>query len=79
VAYEKRPNGSIVLHAAALARRRAEAHAAVLGVPAVLGASNYTDAEATYAQQVRDFIESHVRALAFFGPLCQESCRLPRL
>jgi transposase len=34
---------------------------------AVLGASNYTYAEATYTQQVRDFISSHVRAFAFFG------------
>jgi transposase len=34
---------------------------------AVLGASNYTYAEATYTQQVPDFIGSHVRALAFFG------------
>jgi transposase len=34
---------------------------------AVLGASNYTYAEATYTQQVPDFIGSHIRALAFFG------------
>ena len=34
---------------------------------AVLGASNYTYAEATYTQQVRDFIASHVRMFAFFG------------
>jgi transposase len=34
---------------------------------AVLGASNYTFAEATHTQQVPDFIASHVRALAFFG------------
>jgi transposase len=34
---------------------------------AVLGASNYTYAEATYTQQVRDFVGSHVRAFAFFG------------
>jgi transposase len=34
---------------------------------AVLGASNYTYAEATYTQQVRDFIASHVRAFAYFG------------
>lgn len=34
---------------------------------AVLGASNYTYAEATYTQQVRDFVASHVRAFAHFG------------
>jgi transposase len=33
---------------------------------AVLGASNYTYAEATSTQQVRDFVASHVRAFAFF-------------
>jgi transposase len=34
---------------------------------AVLGASNYTYAEATTTQQVPDWIASHQRALAFFG------------
>lgn len=34
---------------------------------AVLGASNYTYAEATYTQKVPDFVGSHVRAFAFFG------------
>jgi transposase len=34
---------------------------------AVLGASSYTYAEATYTQQVPDFIGSHVRAFEFFG------------
>jgi transposase len=34
---------------------------------AVLGASNYTYAEATLSQQVEDWIGSHVRALSFFG------------
>jgi len=34
---------------------------------AVLGASNYTYAEATWTQQLRDWIGSHVRAFAFFG------------
>jgi transposase len=34
---------------------------------AVLGASSYTYAEATYTQKVPDFIGSHVRAFAFFG------------
>lgn len=34
---------------------------------AVLGASNYTFAEATWSQQLRDWIGSHVRAFAFFG------------
>jgi transposase len=34
---------------------------------AVLGASNYTYAEATETQQVADFIGSHVRAYAYFG------------
>jgi transposase len=34
---------------------------------AVLGASNYTYAEATRTQQVPDFVGSHARAFAFFG------------
>lgn len=34
---------------------------------AVLGASNYTYAEATRTQRVEDWIASHVRALAFLG------------
>ncbi len=34
---------------------------------AVLGASNYTFAEATRTQQVQDFVGSHVRAFEFFG------------
>jgi transposase len=34
---------------------------------AVLGASNYTYAEATWTQQLRDWIGSHVRAFGYFG------------
>lgn len=34
---------------------------------AVLGASNYTFAEATHTQKVHDFVGSHVRAFEFFG------------
>lgn len=34
---------------------------------AVLGASNYTYAEATWSQRLPDWIGSHVRALAWFG------------
>ena len=34
---------------------------------AVLGASNYTYAEATWSQSVPDWIGAHVRALAFLG------------
>ena len=34
---------------------------------AVLGASNYTFAEATWSQGLSDWIGSHVRALEFFG------------
>ena len=34
---------------------------------AVLGASNYTYAEATRTQRGPDFIASHVRAFEFFG------------
>lgn len=34
---------------------------------AVLGASNYTFAEATWTQSLPDWIGSHVRAFAFFG------------
>jgi len=36
---------------------------------AVLGASNYTYAEATRSQQAPDFIASHTRAVEFFGGL----------
>ena len=41
-------------------------HAAQIFV-AVLGASNYTYAEATYSQALPDWIGSHVRAFQFFG------------
>lgn len=34
---------------------------------AVLGASNYTYAEATATQRVSDFIAAHIRAFAYFG------------
>ncbi|HAG59433.1 MAG TPA: IS21 family transposase [Arthrobacter bacterium] len=34
---------------------------------AVLGASNYTYAEATWSQDVADWVGAHVRALEFFG------------
>jgi transposase len=34
---------------------------------AVLGASNYTFAEATFTQQIPDWIQSHVHAFEFFG------------
>ncbi len=34
---------------------------------AVLGASNYTYAEATWSQSLPDWISSHVRAFSFFG------------
>lgn len=43
-----------------------EIHKAQIFV-AVLGASNYTFAEATSSQQVEDWIGSHVRAFSFFG------------
>jgi transposase len=38
---------------------------------AVLGASNYTYAEATFTQQLHDWIGSHVRAFTFFVSLRQ--------
>jgi transposase len=38
---------------------------------AVLGASNYTYAEATFTQQLPDWISSHVRAFEFFGGVPQ--------
>jgi transposase len=34
---------------------------------AVLGASNYTFAEATWTRQLPDWLQSHMRAFAFFG------------
>jgi transposase len=34
---------------------------------AVLGASNYTYAEATWTQKLADGIEAHVRMFRFFG------------
>jgi len=39
---------------------------------AVLGASNYTYAEATWTQSLPDWIDSHVRAFAFFGGVVEE-------
>lgn len=47
-------------------RTTGEIHKAQIFV-AVLGASNYTYAEATLSQQLEDWIGSHVRALTFFG------------
>jgi transposase len=47
-------------------RRTGEVRAAQIFV-AVLGASSYTYAEATWTQQLPDWIGSHVRAFAFFG------------
>ena len=47
-------------------RRTGEIRQAQIFV-AVLGASNYTYAEATWTQQLPDWIGSHVRAFAFLG------------
>ena len=41
---------------------------------AVLGASNYTYAEATLTQRTPDFIASNVRALAFIGGVGRRPC-----
>ncbi len=38
---------------------------------AVLGASNYTFAEATWSQSLKDWLYSHVRAFHFFGGLTE--------
>jgi transposase len=40
---------------------------------AVLGASNYTYAEATFTQSLPDRISSHVRAFAYFGGVAQQT------
>src|ERR1700726_1783818 len=40
---------------------------------AVLGASNYTFAEATLTQSLPDWISSHVRAFAFLGGVAQQA------
>lgn len=47
-------------------RETGEIHPAQIFV-AVLGASNYTFAEATLSQQLESWIMSHVRAFAYFG------------
>lgn len=47
--------------------RETGARASVELFVAVLGASNYTYAEATYTQKVPDWLSSHVRAFEFFG------------
>jgi len=47
-------------------RETGELHEAQIFV-AVLGASNYTFAEATWSQSLPDWCASHVRALRFFG------------
>ncbi len=39
---------------------------------AVLGASNYTYAEATWSQTLPDWIGAHCRAFAFFGGVCRQ-------
>ena len=41
---------------------------------AVLGASSYTYAEATWTQGLADWIGAHVRALSFFGGVTESSC-----
>lgn len=46
--------------------RTGEIHKAQIFV-AVLGASNYTYVEATWSQQMQDWIGAHVRSFAFFG------------
>jgi len=40
---------------------------------AVLGASNFTYAEATFTQSLPDWISSHVRAFSFFGGAAQQT------
>lgn len=40
---------------------------------AVLGASNYTYAEATFTQSLPDWIASHVRAFSFFGGTARQT------
>jgi transposase len=40
---------------------------------AVLGASNYTYAEATFTQSLPDWIASHVRAFAYFGRAARQT------
>ena len=40
----------------------------------VLGASNYTYAEATRTQKLADFVGSTVRALEYFGCVPRSSC-----
>ncbi len=42
---------------------------------AVLGASNYTYAEATWTQRLPDWIAAHVRMFRFFGGVPRLSCR----
>ena len=40
---------------------------------AVLGASNYTYAEASLTQSLPDWIASHVRAFAYFGGVARQT------
>jgi transposase len=51
-------------------RHSGEVHQAQIFV-AVLGASNYTYAEASWTQSLPDWLAAHVRALEFFGGLPQ--------
>jgi transposase len=50
---------------------------------AVLGASSYTYAEATWSQQLPDWISSHVRCFEFMGCvaalLVPDCCRRPKI
>ena len=42
---------------------------------AVLGASNYTYAEASFSQSLPDWIASHVRAFCYFGGSARQTVR----
>nr|VFK36944.1 MAG: Integrase core domain-containing protein [Candidatus Kentron sp. SD]VFK40598.1 MAG: Integrase core domain-containing protein [Candidatus Kentron sp. SD] len=53
-----------------MARQERFANSAQIFV-AVLGASNYTYAEATWSQGLPDWISSHVRTFEFFGGVTQ--------
>src|SRR3712207_7574970 len=62
----RRPPRSTLFPYTTLFRSTGEVRTAQIFV-AVLGASSFTYAEATFTQTLPDWIASHVRAFAFFG------------
>src|SRR3712207_728162 len=68
----RRPPRSTLFPYTTLFRSTGEVRTAQIFV-AVLGASSFTYAEATFTQTLPDWIASHVRAFAFFGGTARQT------